>query len=144
MPDAILAPVRREFRALAAAIVPSAATLDDAAWRDVEAIVERALASRPPAMRRQLAVFIRLLTVAPLVRWGRRFPALGAARQARFLGAVERAPLLLLRRGFWGLRTLVYMGYYGRPAAAALVGYRADARGWDARRASAIGTGAVG
>ncbi len=136
MPDLVLAPVRREFRALAAAIVPAAAGLDDGGWSEVEAIIERALASRPAKLRRQLALFVRLLTVAPLLRHGRRFPALDAATQTRFLGGVERAPLLLLRRGFWGLRTLVYMGYYGRPAAAALVGYRADARGWDARGAS--------
>lgn len=137
MPDLVLAPIRRQFRSLAAVIVPAAAALDDAGWREVEAIVERALASRPAKLRRQIALFVRLLTVAPLLRHGRRFPSLDSAAQARFLGAVERAPLLLLRRGFWGLRTLVYMGYYGRPAAAALVGYRADARGWDARRSLA-------
>lgn len=138
MPDPVLAPVRREFRALAVAIVPAAATIGDAEWVELEAIVERALAARPAKMRRQLALFVRLLTVAPLLRHGRRFPALPPAAQARFLGAVERAPLLLLRRGFWGLRTLVYMGYYGRPSAAAVVGYRADPRGWDAR-ATALG-----
>lgn len=136
MSDPVIAPVRREFRALAVAIVPAAATLDAAGWDELESIVERALATRPAKMRRQLALFVRLLTVAPLLRHGRRFPALAPAVQARFLGAVERAPLLLLRRGFWGLRTLVYMGYYGRPAAAALVGYRADPRGWGARATS--------
>jgi hypothetical protein len=137
----VLAPVRHEFRALAAAIVPAAATLDDAGWGEVEAIVERALAARPAKMRRQLLLFVRLLTVAPLLRHGRRFPALDPAAQARFLGAVERSPLLLLRRGFWGLRTLVFMGYYGRPAAAAAVGYRAHARGWEWRVAGS-GAGA--
>lgn len=143
MPDPVLAPVRREFRALAAAIVPAATALDDAGWAELEAIVERALAARPAKLRRQLALFVRLLTVAPLLRHGRRFPALDPASQARFLGAMERAPLLLLRRGFWGLRTLVFMGYYGRPAAAATIGYRADARGWDARGGAAAGAEAV-
>ena len=138
MSDRILPPVRNEFRALAAAIVPAAAALDDAGWSEVEAIVERALAVRPAKMRRQLLLFVRLLTVAPLLRHGRRFPALDAAAQARFLAAVERSPLLLLRRGFWGLRTLVFMGYYGRPAAAAAVGYRAHARGWEWRTAASV------
>src|SRR2546422_3095313 len=47
--------------------------------------------------------------------------------------SIERAPLLLMRRGLWGLRTLAFMGYYGRPAAAREIGYRADPRGWDVR-----------
>ena len=133
MPDLVLAPVRGPFRALAAAIVPAAASLSAAEWDELEAIVERALASRPAKMRRQLALFVRLLNVAPLLRHGRPFGALSPDAQARFLGAVERSPLLLLRRGFWGLRTLVFMGYYGRPACASLVGYRAHPRGWEAR-----------
>jgi hypothetical protein len=133
MSERVLAPVRNEFRALAVAIVPASAALADAEWDELEAIVERALASRPARMRRQLALFVRLLTVAPLLRHGRRFPSLGPAAQARFLGAVERSPLLLLRRGFWGLRTLVYMGFYGRPAAAAVLGYRAHVLGWEWR-----------
>ena len=47
---------------------------------------------------------------------------------------MENAPLLLMRRGFWGIKTLVFMGYYGRDEARAEVGYRATVRGWAARR----------
>ena len=47
---------------------------------------------------------------------------------------MQDAPLLLLRRGFWGLRTLIFMGYYGRDAARDAIGYRADPRGWEIRR----------
>jgi hypothetical protein len=47
---------------------------------------------------------------------------------------LETARLVLVRRGFWGLRTLILMGYYGRPAAAAAIGYRADPQGWEMRR----------
>jgi hypothetical protein len=139
MSDRVLAPVRIEFRALAVAIVPAAASLAAAEWDELEAIVERALSARPARMRRQLALFVRLLTVAPLLRHRRRFGALDPAAQARFLGAVERSPLLLLRRGFWGLRTLVYMGFYGRAAAATAIGYRAHVRGWEWRVPSIAG-----
>src|SRR5512135_103672 len=105
------------FRALAATIVPEASNLDEKGWADLAAIVERALADRPPAVKRQLGILISALEWMPLLRWGRPFTALDAARRARFLGSVEDAPLLLLRRGFWGLRTLVFMGYYARPEA---------------------------
>lgn len=114
-------------------MVPEARHLPPEEWAALERIVQAALAERPP-LRRQLALFLHVLEWAPLLRWGRPLSALDAARRTRFLEAVQAAPLLLLRHGFWGLRTLVFLGYYGRPAAAAEIGYRADPRGWEARR----------
>ncbi len=133
MSDAVLPPVRPVFRAVAQACVSEAAALDAAGWAELEAIVEAALARRPPKVRRQLATLIRLIDLLPLLRYGRRFPALDGGRRLAVLRALQDAPLLLLRRGVWGLRTLVFMGYYARPAGAAAVGYRADPRGWEAR-----------
>jgi hypothetical protein len=127
------APVRDSFRALARTIVPEATALDDAEWAEVERIIEQGLASRPASVRSQLRILVRALDLIPLLRYGRTFRALDRERRTRFLLGVQDAPLLLLRRGFWGLRTLVFMGYYGRPAAAAAIGYRADPRGWEAR-----------
>lgn len=134
MPASVLAPVRPMFRALAQTFVPETAALDEPGWAQVEAIVEQALSERPPKVRRQFVLLIRILESLPLVRWGRRFSALDAATRLRFLEALQRSPVLLLRRGVWGIRTLVFMGYYARPDAGALIGYRAAARGWEARR----------
>lgn len=131
---ATLATARSVFRAVAVTVVPEAATLDAAAWRDLEAIVEQAIAQRPPPLQRQLGALLRAIELLSLARYGRRFTALDPVRRARFLHALEHAPVVLLRRGFWGLRTLALMGYYARPAAAGGIGYRADPRGWDARR----------
>lgn len=122
--------IHARFRALAVTIVPEAAALDDTGWAEVERIVEDALAQRPRAMQRQLLVFIRLLDALPLFRWGRTFRRLDHDRRTRFLGGLQRSRLFLFRRGFWGLRTLVYMGYYGRPQAYRAVGYQARLRGW--------------
>ncbi len=132
--DPVLAPVRAPFRAIAATIVPEAGELTDAEWNEMEALVERALADRPASMRRQRRLLVRLIELLPRARYGRAFTALDAARRTRVLEAMQSAPVLLLRRGIWGLRTLVFLGYYSRPAAAASVGYRADPRGWSARR----------
>jgi hypothetical protein len=123
----------RAFRALASTIVPEAERLDDVGWRELGAIVEQALADRPPAIARQLGLLITALEWMPVAGWGKRFSALDRARRERFLASVQDAPVLLLRRGFWGLRTLVFMGYYARPEAAREIGYRADPRGWEAR-----------
>ena len=69
----------------------------------------------------------------PVLRYGRPFIALDADQRARVLAWFQDSPLLLVRRGVWGLRTLVMLGYYSRPIAAAQIGYRASALGWEAR-----------
>ena len=130
----VLGPVRAPFRALAATIVPEAARLGEDGWRGLEATVERALARRPPSLRRQLRLLIRALQWAPLARWGRPFTRLRERHRVAFLERVQRSRLYPLRRGFWGLRTLVFMGYYLRPGAGQAIGYGATARGWAARR----------
>jgi hypothetical protein len=116
-------------------VVPEASALDEKGWSDLEALVEKTLARRPAATRRQLALFLRAIEFLPRLRWGRAFTACGPPERTRVLSGLEHAPLLLLRRGFWGVRTLVFLGYYARPEGAAEIGYGADARGWEARRA---------
>lgn len=134
MPSSVVAPVRTAFRALASTIEPRAAGLDEAGWLELESIIDEYLSRRPAGLRRQLRSFIRGLEVLPLVRYGRHFTALDPERRLRFLRAVQDSPVLLVRRGFWGLRTMVYLGYYSRAGAAAEIGYRAHVRGWEARR----------
>ena len=133
MPASVLGAVRPVFRALACTFVPEAGELDQRAWDEADAIVERFLATKPEGIRRQVVVLIRLLNLLPLLRWGRPFTALDAERRLRFLAALQDAPLLLLRRGVWGLRSIAFMGYYGRAEAGASIGYRADKRGWEAK-----------
>ena len=130
----VLPPVQATFRAIALTVVPEAASLSDSEWSLVEGIIEDALARRPAGVRRQLRLLIRALDLLPLLRYGRRFTSLDSATRLAFLDVMQRFPILLVRRGVWGLRTLVFMGYYARPEAGELIGYRADARGWGARR----------
>lgn len=121
------------FRAIAITVVPEAAGLDDDGWRDLEHIIEHAIAQRPCRMQRQLRIFVRLLDLMSIVHNRRRLHRLPPAKRTVFLDAVQNSTLRLMRRGFWGVRTLVLMGYYARPEARAAIGYRADARGWEAR-----------
>jgi hypothetical protein len=114
--------------------VPEAGRLDTAGWAELERLVEKMLEPRPPAIKRQLRMLIRAIDVLPVLRRGRRFTRLAAPERTMFLAGLQDAPILLLRRGFWGLRTLVYLGYYARPEADREIGYRADPQGWEARR----------
>ena len=126
--------LERDVRALAESIVPEISGLDEAGWRAVRSGIDEALAPRPDSVRRQLRLFVRLLGWIALARYGSRLTSLDPQRRERLLASVERSPLLLLRRGFWGLRTLVFLGYWTRPEAVAAIGYRARPGGWGARR----------
>ena len=132
----VLEGVREIFRAVAATVVPEAAALDAAGWDEAERLVEATLARRPAGVRRQLRLLLRAIELLPLLRRGKRFTALSPDARTAFLSALESAPLVLLRRGFWGIRTLAYLGYYARPEAGREIGYRAHPRGWEARRAA--------
>lgn len=130
----MLTSVRPVLRAVGVTVVPEATRLDEAGWAALERTVAAALAARPAALQRQFLLFLRLMEWLPVVRFGRRFTRLDAARRTRFLKSLQDAPLLLVRRGTWGLRTLLLMGYYGRPEARDEIGYRAHPGGWTARR----------
>lgn len=121
------------LRAIGVTVVPEAAQLDEQQWVALEAIVLGALTPRPRALQRQLIILVRAIQWLAVLRYGRRFTALDPARRTRFLEQLQNAPVLLVRRGIWGLRTLLLMGYYGRAAGGRAIGYRADPRGWKAR-----------
>ena len=133
MADTTLHDVRGIFHAAAASVVPELARQPESVRAEVELMVERALAGRPPRLRRQLVTFLRVVNLLSLMRFGRRLTSLDPSRRVRLLTALQDSPVLLLRRGFWGLRTLVFLGYYTRPAAAAEIGWRARPEGWSAR-----------
>jgi hypothetical protein len=108
-------------------------SLNEEAWRRAEAIIEEALAGRAPAMRRQLRLFLRAANWLAVVRTGRTLTSLGPERRSSVCATLERFPALLIRRGFWGVRTLALMGYYGLPEVRESIGYRAHPDGWEAR-----------
>ncbi len=130
----VLATVRAPLRAIGEIVLPGSDALDEAGWRRVESIVEGALARRPPRTWRQLRAFLRVLNLLSLPLTGRTMVKLPLARRECFLKGVERSPLSLLRRGLWGVRTLLLMGYYNQESVRRAIGYRARPEGWTALR----------
>jgi hypothetical protein len=122
------------FRAISVAVVPEAADLTDTEWREFNGAIERALSRRPAAMQRQLGLFLRILNLISFTRYGRSLASLSLPKRTAFLHSIENSKLLLFRRGFWGVRTLVFMGYYARPSMSAALGYAAGPRGWETRQ----------
>ncbi|NIP79093.1 MAG: hypothetical protein GWM90_07770, partial [Gemmatimonadetes bacterium] len=93
-----------------------------------------------------IRLLIRVLDALPLFRYGRRLRSLPRAKRQRFLERIQSSRIYKLRQGFWGLRSLIYMGYYARAEASVEIGYGARLRGWsdhpDAPESARAGTGA--
>ena len=115
---------KAEFlQVLAARIVPETTELDASRLSRFFAIIDTALLARPPEVRRQFAIFLGLIRWAPVIRFGTSLENLRPDRQDRVLRWFEDCPVGLFRKGFWGLKAMVFMGYYGQPETNELVGY---------------------
>ncbi len=130
----MLSPVLPIFRAVTSTVVPEAARLDEPGWRELETMVEQILRDRPPAMLRQLRWFLHTIQWLCVIRYGRSFTSLRADKRTQVLSYLQDHPIELVRCGFWGLRTLAFLGYYGRAQAVQAIGYAADPRGWGVPR----------
>ena len=129
-----LSPVRGTFRAIVSTVVPEADQLDEQGWQELEALVEATLRDRPPAMQRQLRLFLRAIEWLPMFRYGRSFTSLSAEKREQVLSRLQDHRIELIRCGFWGVRTLAFLGFYSRAEAVRAIGYAADPSGWGASR----------
>ena len=87
------------------------------------ALIEGTLAARTPAMVRQFRLFLRALRWLPFLRHLRPLDRLDSRRQDAALRWFQDHPRQIVRSGFWGVRTLVLLGYYGQPAAGPSISY---------------------
>lgn len=127
-----LRPAHAVFRAIVQTVLPETAALNPEQWESMERLVGDALRRRSAREVRQLRLFLQLIECAPVFRYGCRFTSLDLSRRTRILRYLQDHPVQLIRAGFWGLRTLAFLGYYGRPEVAGALGYHPDPRGWEA------------
>ena len=104
---------------------PGDAAIPGADDLDVAGYVDAWVAQMPAATQRDLGRFFAYLEhVAPIgLGLGARFTRLGATDQDRVLAAVEASSSDKLRGGLDGLRSLVFLAYYGDPRTWGLIGY---------------------
>jgi hypothetical protein len=140
MPKPLTPSMRRTFRVAAQAMSPEAAPSTEDEWVECEALIAVRLADLPANRRRQMVGFVRALPALAAALTGRTFARLPAAGALALLQRLEASPVAALRRGVWGLRTLVFAGVYGRPATAMATGWRPNDAGWEGRAAERLRT----
>jgi Gluconate 2-dehydrogenase subunit 3 len=101
---------------------PSIPSPDDV---DVASFADGWMARMPARVRRDLGRFLAYVEhVAPVVAgFVTRFTRLGPDDQDRVLSSIEASSSDLLRAGFEGLRSLVFLGFYRDPRTWRIVGY---------------------
>lgn len=109
---------------LARRVVPESASMTPGDRDAMLELVDQALAARSPAMRRQFGLFLQVLRWGPVLRYLRPMDRLGARQQDAVLRGFQEAPVQLVRSGFWGVRALIFIGYYGRADVGPSIAYR--------------------
>lgn len=121
------------MRALLETFVPAASGLDEHGLETVLHYADGMIAGRGKAIRRQVVLALNVLRLLSLLRFGRPLTRLDADVRRRFLESLQDAPVLKLRQAVWGLRTLLFGGYYADPARQPELGYRPHLRGWEGK-----------
>jgi len=129
--------VQHAARRIAAPDRPDDASIPGADDTDVVGFVDGWMARMHPGLKRDLGRFLGYLEhLAPVaVGMGSRFSRLDPADQDHVLASLESSSSDLLRAGFEGLKSLVFMGYYRDPRTWSILGYDGPmvgrpAQGW--------------
>lgn len=131
-----LLPLQHRLRPMVETFVPATCDIDVERHRKVVQAIDVRLATEPPALTRQLRMLVNILYFLPIVFHLRTFAGLTPAQRQRFLERFQDGPIAKLRVGIWGLRTLVFVGWYADPEVGRQLGWRAGAGGWQAWRAA--------
>ena len=126
------------FLKAAERIVPEIRSLTPAQQDDFLEIVDKMLCGRQPMLRRQFALFLSIVRWMPVLRYGKRWDSLDEKSRDDVLRRFQNAPIYLLRKGFWGLKTMVFVGYYGRPMVYEGLHYTPSMEGNDMLRANPV------
>ena len=100
---------------LARRVVPEVNALDGQEQQKLVQIIDDALALREPVVRFQFKLFLTMIRWSSMLRHGRTLDRLSPDLQDRMLTEFQESPVPRLGAGMWGLKTLIFMGYYGNP-----------------------------
>lgn len=105
-------------RALQECIGPSVLSLTERqrleGWSFVNALIMEKIQSDKWIIRK-IRIFLFLVQALALCSYGRKFQKLDRVRQTHLLGRFRNSPIAVIRKGFWGLSTLIKLSVYAHP-----------------------------
>ncbi len=92
-------------------------------------LIDVAVSQRDQSMQRQLGLFLWVIRVVARLRGLRRIERLSPEKLDSLMRWLERNPVSLVRKGFWGVKALILLGYYGQGPIRQALGYLPKLRG---------------
>jgi len=123
------------FMSVARVIAPGTADLNEAGKDKFKAIIVWGISDKPAFVRNGFLFFLFVLKWMTLPFFFRTYDHVSLKWQTRILRMLESFPVRLVRTGIWGLKTLVFMGYYGQTDVAERLGYKPSFEGNEVLRA---------
>jgi len=114
---------------LATRVVPPCTNLDEPARDEMMRLIDVAVSQRDRSMQRQLGLFLWVIRVVARLRGLRRIERLSPEKLDSLMRWLERNPVSLVRKGFWGVKALILLGYYGQGPIRQALGYLPKLRG---------------
>ncbi len=111
------------FLALAGRIVPAEGGEPGAKAESTLRTAEAFLADQDEGTRAKLGMLLTVFEWTAILRFGRPFTRLSAAKQDIYLRAWESSRYQLFRFGFASLRNLVLVSFYTQPSSWPSIGY---------------------
>ena len=111
------------FEALQQALIPRSSSFTLSQRHDARALVNSLMAQQPSDAKRKLKVFLLIIDAYSLLRFGRSFRQLTGDSQQKVLRSFFDSPISLIRKGFWGLNTIVRLSVYGQESLHKDLGY---------------------
>lgn len=111
-----------DLRAMAVAIVP-AVQGDEAVQAEIIENFKQLFADLDVASQKKVLLFFRVLLLLSFLRGFQDWRRMTLEDRQRFFLAIESFPVGLIRAGFFGLRSLLLLAYYGTSSAWQRIGY---------------------
>lgn len=119
-------------KSLIVAIIPESVTMIRKQWEQFQQLINGALKEYPKSLQYRLSLFLLLIRYLPILRYGRVFDQINPDQQTDFLLWLQDNRIEFLRKGFWGIRTLIMLGFYGQSEIVSEIGYQPNKLGWGA------------
>lgn len=111
------------FLAIVSRIVPRDGDLPAAETPETVRVADRLMAEKEPAVQADFRKFLAVFEWLALLLHGKRFSRLAPDKQDLYMRLWEDSPARKMRQGFWGAKTLSYIGFYSRPESWDETGY---------------------
>ena len=112
-----------QFQALQHCLIPRSQKFNDVQKQDSIKLVNDFVGKMPAATQRKLSLFFKVINLISVATGSHLFQNLSSEKRTKVMHLFFDSPVGLLRKGFWGVSTLVKLSVFGQPSLYTDIGY---------------------